>query len=56
MKTALISVSDKTNIVSITNYLLKNDYQILSTGGTYHKLISEFEEEQNKLIIGESVL
>ena len=47
MKTALISVSDKTNIVSIVNYLLKNDYQILSTGGTYHKLISEFENIEN---------
>jgi phosphoribosylaminoimidazolecarboxamide formyltransferase/IMP cyclohydrolase len=43
MKTALISVYDNTNIVLIANYLLKNNYQILSTSNTYHKLVSKFE-------------
>jgi phosphoribosylaminoimidazolecarboxamide formyltransferase / IMP cyclohydrolase len=34
MKRALISVSDKTNVVKLANSLIKNDYQIVSTGGT----------------------
>jgi len=53
MKTALISVSDKTNITSIANYLLKNNFRILSSGGTYKKLISEFKNvgDFNKNII-----
>ena len=37
-KFALISVSDKTNIVSIANFLIAKDYNILSTGGTYSHL------------------
>ena len=35
MKLALISVSDKTNIIELCNFLLKKDYNIISTGGTY---------------------
>ena len=35
MKLALISVSDKNNLVDLCDFLLKNDYNILSTGGTY---------------------
>ena len=34
-KFALISVSDKTNIEDIANFLLKNNFEIISTGGTY---------------------
>ena len=34
MKTALISVFDKTNVCSLANFLIKNDYKILSSGGT----------------------
>ncbi len=34
MKRALISVSDKTNIVSFANALLTHGYEIISTGGT----------------------
>lgn len=34
MKNALLSVSDKTNIVEFASKLLENDYKIYSTGGT----------------------
>ena len=35
VKYALISVSNKDNLDIITNYLIKNNYSIISTGGTY---------------------
>ncbi len=38
MKTALISVSDKTGIVPFAQGLTQHGYQIVSTGGTYRKL------------------
>ena len=38
MKTALISVFDKSGIVDLANFLVKNDYNILSTGGTFKHL------------------
>ncbi len=38
MKKALISVSDKTGIVEFSKGLIKNGYQILSTGGTLKHL------------------
>ena len=41
MKTALISVFDKTGIVPFAKYLIQNQYQILSSGGTYQKLKNE---------------
>jgi phosphoribosylaminoimidazolecarboxamide formyltransferase/IMP cyclohydrolase len=34
MKRALISVSDKTNIVELAKKLMKNNFEIISTGGT----------------------
>ena len=34
-KYALISVSDKTNVLQIANFLKDKNYNILSTGGTY---------------------
>ena len=37
----LISVSDKTNIVKIAKYLVKNDVEIISTGGTFKLLKQE---------------
>ena len=37
-KFALISVSNKSNLEDITNYLIKNNFQIISTGGTFKKL------------------
>ena len=38
MKRALISVSDKTGIVSFAKKLIENDVEILSTGGTAKRL------------------
>jgi phosphoribosylaminoimidazolecarboxamide formyltransferase/IMP cyclohydrolase len=38
MKRALLSVSDKSNIVEFAKTLLNLDYQIVSTGGTYKML------------------
>ncbi|MBP9510815.1 MAG: hypothetical protein KBE73_06845, partial [Fusobacteriaceae bacterium] len=34
MKRVLISVSDKRGIVDFANFLEKNGYEIISTGGT----------------------
>ena len=34
MKRALLSVWDKTNIIELAKFLLKNDFEIISTGGT----------------------
>ena len=38
MKRALISVSDKTGVVEFAKGLIANDFEIISTGGTYKKL------------------
>jgi phosphoribosylaminoimidazolecarboxamide formyltransferase/IMP cyclohydrolase len=40
-KFALISVSNKSNIKCIANYLIENNFEIISTGGTYKKLKEE---------------
>ena len=37
-KFALISVSDKSNLEDIAKYLIKNDFEIISTGGTFKQL------------------
>ena len=34
MKRALVSVSDKSNLVDFVKTLVANDYEIISTGGT----------------------
>ncbi len=39
MKRALVSVSDKNGVVEFCNSLVKNGYEIISTGGTYKKLV-----------------
>ena len=39
MKLALISVSDKTHLKELATFLLDNDYQLLSTGGSYQYLL-----------------
>ena len=41
-KFALISVSDKSKIENIANYLKKNNFEIISTGGTY-KVLKDLE-------------
>lgn len=38
LKRALLSVYDKENIVELAAFLQKNDFQIISSGGTYRKL------------------
>ena len=38
-KRALVSVSDKSKIVEFCKSLVKNGYEIISTGGTYKKLV-----------------
>ena len=43
-KTALISLSDKTNLEEIVSFLIKKDVKILSTGGTY-KAIKEITDK-----------
>ncbi|KMT22596.1 bifunctional phosphoribosylaminoimidazolecarboxamide formyltransferase/IMP cyclohydrolase [Clostridium cylindrosporum] len=39
MKRALISVSDKTNLIPFANFLVEKGYEIISTGGTYTYLL-----------------
>ena len=48
MKLALISVSDKSNLSELVNHLFKNDYNIISTGGTYKYILENMENESNK--------
>jgi len=40
IKTALISVWDKTGIIDLANFLAKNNIEIISTGGT-KKILEE---------------
>ena len=35
---AIITVSDKTDVVKLSNFLLKNDFTIYSTGGTFREI------------------
>ena len=42
---ALISTSDKSNLDRIVNYLINKDFKIISTGGSYKKIISVLEEQ-----------
>ena len=39
IKTALISVSDKSNLKPLLNNLKKNKIKIISSGGTYKEII-----------------
>ena len=34
-KTALVSLSDKTNLEELINFLISKDVKIISTGGTF---------------------
>ena len=49
-KTALISLSDKTNLEKIVNFLIEKNVKIISTGGTY-KSIKEIDKHFIFLII-----
>lgn len=51
MKNAIITVSDKTNIDNISNFLLEKGYTIYSTGGTYEYIKRNISDSfLNKLI------
>ena len=39
MKRALISVWDKKDIIELSSFLIKNNFEIISTGGTKRKLL-----------------
>ena len=45
MKIAIVSVSDKTNLTQLSHFLFENDYQILSTGGSYKHLVANAPSE-----------
>ena len=47
---AIISVSDKNNIESITKSLLDANFNIYSTGGTYSKLVDFFPDFIERII------
>ena len=47
---AIISVSNKSGLPQLGNYLLLNNYNIYSTGGTYRKLLELFPNHQNQII------
>ena len=51
MKYALISVSNKNNILDLVHYLLDNSFNILSTGGTYKHIFSNIKPEYHQRII-----
>jgi phosphoribosylaminoimidazolecarboxamide formyltransferase / IMP cyclohydrolase len=51
MKLALISVSNKQHILPLTKFLLKNDYNIISTGGTYTHILNNLNPEYKDRII-----
>jgi len=53
MKNAIISVSDKDNIVGLTNFLINNDFTVYSTGGTYLTLIDKCIYNKNILKISD---
>jgi phosphoribosylaminoimidazolecarboxamide formyltransferase / IMP cyclohydrolase len=46
MKTALISVFDKTDILPLAYFLLENDFLIISSGGTYKHLCDNIFNER----------
>jgi phosphoribosylaminoimidazolecarboxamide formyltransferase/IMP cyclohydrolase len=49
MKTALISVYNKTGLSHYANHLLNNDYQILSSGGTYKYLLENLPNYNDRI-------
>ena len=51
MKNAIISVSDKKNVELLAKFLLENEYNIYSSGGTYKYLIDNTESKFHQNII-----
>ena len=54
IKKALISVWDKTNIIPLAKFLVENDVEIYSTGGT--KKILQENKELKELLAKKEVL
>ena len=50
MKYALISVSNKNEICDLSLTLLDRGYKIISTGGTYKKLMDELSEFRESIL------
>lgn len=48
---AIVSVSDKTNVVELVKFLLKNSFEVYSTGGTYKLINSELSDDVNSPVI-----
>jgi len=51
MKLALISVSNKENIIPLTNFILEKNYNILSTGSSYNHIIENIDPKYKNRII-----
>ena len=51
MPNCIISVSDKTNLDVLCNYLLDNSYTIYSTGGTYKYILDNTDEKHHQNIL-----
>ena len=50
MRRALISVSNKSGLKPFAGYLLKRNWEIVSTGGTYKTLLDEFGSDNVKSV------
>ena len=54
MKLALVSISNKDNIINISNFLLEHNYNIISTGSTYKHLLNNINlNYKNRIISAE---
>lgn len=51
MPNCIISVSDKTNLDKLCNYLLEKNYTIYSTGGTYKYIIDNSDNKYHQNIL-----
>ena len=53
---AIISVSDKTGIVELSNFLLKNGFTIYSTGGTFNEISDNVDIKHSERVVQVSEL
>ena len=47
---SLISVSDKTNLDALCEFLLSKNYKIISTGGTYKYILEHFPDRNSDIL------
>ena len=47
---ALISVSDKTNLDNLCEFLLSKNYKIISTGGTFKYIVEHFPNKISDIL------